>query len=183
MTIGSLETARMLNTHFSDSWCRRSPNGFNKVGEGTYRMAVLEKDTNVVYKLGDYQSNISEAYNARRLRRKSTRNLGFVLHIPRTRTYRMPSTRYKRPYRDYDEVFQHCVVAQGYAGKGTKWTYCASQDDWMMNVPDCNCYNRSKICFTTVHQRVIEFSGLDDIHCGNILIDRNNEFWLIDLGC
>lgn len=179
MTVGSLDTARMLFRHFGgdqDSY-KRAPKGFRRIGAGCYRTVYLEKSTDTVYKIGSHWANTSEAFNARRLRRKSTKSLGFELIVPETRTYRMPA-----PPSRYGYSVRACVSAQQYAGKA-RGTYCASQDDWMEDVPDCDCKSKSPICWSIVHNRVREFSNLDDIHGENILMDRNGVFWLIDLGC
>jgi len=136
----------------------------------------LEKATDTVYKIGDYDANTHEAFMARKLRKKSTRSLGFELRIPETRTYRMPSLKFN------GYTSRECVSAQEFAGTSRN-TYCAAQDDWMTDIPPCNCKGRTNICFTTVHKRIVEFSDLSDIHGSNVLVDSNNVFWLIDLGC
>lgn len=176
MTIGSLETARALHRHFNGrEGSKPAPKGFSYVGAGCYRVVYLERATNTVYKLGNYDSNVNEAYMSRKLARKSTRSLGFELRIPKTRTFRVPNSSNR-----YGYSYPVRVVAQEYAGNARS-TYCASQDDWMEDVPPCDCKPYSNICWTEVHKRVIEFSGLGDIHGQNILMDTNKVFWLIDM--
>lgn len=176
-TIGSHETALMLHKHFNgdmDNY-KRAPKGFRRIGSGCYRTAYLERATDTVYKIGSYSANIHESATSRKLRRKSTRSLGFELVIPRTRTYRTPSTSGWN-----NRAYPSCVVAQEFA-KDSKFTDCDAQNDWMVDIPPCNC--KAPLCFAIVHQRIIEFSDLSDIHSSNVLVDRQNRFWLIDMGC
>ncbi len=178
MTIGNLDTARILFKHFEqDDYgpARPALKGFRKIGSGCYRTAYLEVATDTVYKIGEYDANVDEAYNARRLRRRSTRSLGFRLYIPETRTYAMPSGMSWNGHS-----YRRCVSAQEYAANA-KATECAAQDDWMDEVPPCNCAGKGPICFAIAHQRIMEFSGLSDIHYENVLIDNAGVFWLIDL--
>ncbi len=181
MSIGNADTARRLYTHFKGDMdsSKRAPNGFRKVGTGCYRMAVLEKATDVVYKIGSYESNTSEAFNSRRLARLSTRKLGIDLRIPRTRTYTIPNALIPETFRGWNgKQPRENVVAQEYA-KGARHTYCMMEDSgWMAH---CRCTCKQDICFATVHNLVSEFSWLEDIHSGNILVDKNMTYWLIDL--
>jgi hypothetical protein len=167
MTIGDPATAKMLAHHFQyrSPELKPAPKGFSRIGAGCYRVALLERATETVYKLGDYDANVMEAFTSRRLARKSTKSLGFTLKIPASRTYRTsPHDR---------------IIAQEYA-KGGKSTYCASQDDWMERTPECDC--KRELCFKTVLDRITEFSGLQDIHGSNVLVDSSDTFWLIDMG-
>jgi hypothetical protein len=173
-TIGDLDTARMLSKHFEDRdpYEKRAPRGFNKLGAGCYRTAFLEKATKTVYKIGSYEANRSEAYNARRLRKKSTRNLPFDLYIPHTRTWQVGKTTNR-----FGRSYPLNVIAQEFA-EGAKFTHCDALDTWIKDVK-CNC--KSNICFAKIHQMIVDFSDLEDIHSGNILVDKNNVFWFIDL--
>lgn len=175
-TIGDAGTARMLNAHYNGEidLNKRAPKGFRKVGDGASRLAIVDKSTNVVYKIGDGTNNLIEAKVARRLRKKSTRNLGFELKIPHSRTYQVSN--------DYPHGrIVSYVGAQEFAANASH-TYCAVQDNhWMDEKQQCNCKRRTPICFSTVHDRVKEFSGIEDIHGLNILVDRNSVFWLIDM--
>lgn len=186
-SIGSAETARALYSAFNgepytrSGYYKKTPKGFRRIGAGCYRTAYLETATNVVYKMGNSSQNLMEWGNARMLRRKSSKSLGFKLVIPRTRAYVMPRRKFMdwqgRPYfRDADYV-----IAQEFAGKVRK-TYCAAQDTWMSDVPACNCKKPAGICFEQVHERIIDFTGLTDIHGENVLMNKETrEFWLIDL--
>lgn len=173
-TIGNRDTALMLHRYFGKDESKRAPKGFRRIGSGCYRTAYLERATNTVYKIGDYSANVHESAMSRRLRRRSTRNLGFDLYIPRTRTYRVPSVPYRG--RHYPE----CVSAQEFA-EGARFTACDAQDSWMDDVPDCSC--KAPLCYAVVLERIIEFSGLEDIHYANVLVDSSEVFWLIDMGC
>jgi hypothetical protein len=171
MTIGSLHTARMLHEHFNVNQKSRAPKGFNRIGEGSYRAVYLEKATNLVYKVGNYDANIEEWNNYRALRRKGFKRIGFDLRIPKTYAY--PSLSH------YSGLTGNLgVVVQEFAANAST-TYCASSDTWMDKIPDCNC--KSDICFTTVHERINKFTGIEDIHGENILIDKSKTFWLVDL--
>lgn len=176
MTIGDAQTARMLFEHFGrgNELHRRAPNGFRRIGEGCYRTAYLDKKNSVVYKIGSYEANISESEISRKLRRKSSKSLGFTLRIPHTRTYRMPIT------NQYGNDYPNNVIAQEFAAN-SNFTYCNSQDAWMAEIPPCNCKGRSEICFAEVHDKVASFSGLSDIHGANLLMDKDKAFWLIDM--
>lgn len=186
-TIGNPDTARALFNYFEgDRYAKRNraPKGFNFLGAGCYRTAYLEKATNTVYKIGSYSANVSEAANSRRLRRLSQRKLGFEVRIPVTRTYRMPSSRYFRGRRWHGEdaagyLVPECVVAQEYA-PNAKYTDCEASEVWRDDVV-CTC--KAQFCYADALSRLGDWSGLDDIHSGNILVDDKNVFWFIDLAC
>jgi hypothetical protein len=165
MSIGDPTTARRLHVYYGDDCpeIKRAPNGFRRIGAGASRVAILEKSTGTVYKIGDTDANVNEAYTSRKLSRKSTRSLGFDFKVPVTRTYLA------------DHLTR--VGAQQFV-KGRS-TYCSSQDDWMSVIPDCDC--RFTPCFKTVLDRLTEFTGLYDIHGENVLVDKNATFWIIDM--
>lgn len=183
MSIGTQETAVALTNHFKpgpypyspydQNGFKRSPNGFKRIGAGAFRVAYLEKSTETVYKIGMPKVNVRESVNARRLRRKSTRSLGFDLVIPQTTTFRTPNI------VDYvGRPVVNRVVAQEFA-KGAKHTYCRMMDfEWHDHVT-CTCKNTP--CFNEVHRVIGEFTGLLDIHSGNVLMDKKGTFWLIDI--
>lgn len=149
------------------------PERFRLIGSGCYRVAYLDTLENLIYKLGAYDSNVSEAAMARYLSRKSKKGLGFDVRIPRTRTFRMKSYPNPRGYRE-----PTCVSVQEYA-ENAHYTYCEAQNTWMSDVPDCNCGNDP--CFAEVLEKITGWSGLDDIHAENVLVDNYEVFWLIDL--
>lgn len=175
-TIGDRNTALMLGRHFTypDGYMggfKRAPNGFRRIGDGVYRVAFLERATSTVYKIGDTWSNLNEAKTSQKLRRKSSRSLGFELRVPHTRAWYVGSTN--------PDGESNIINAQEFASGG-KNTYCKAQDTWMDDHP-CTC--KRNVCYAKVLEAVSEWSGLDDIHCENVLIDKAGVFWLIDMGC
>lgn len=177
MTFGSRETATMLFNHYNGdpdlALERRAPKGFRRIGDGAYRTAILDKANNIVYKIGDYDSNVSESWNSRRLRRRSTARLPFELYIPRTRTYRM-----KGVQNPWGAKWPQCVSVQEYA-QGARPTICAkSRYDYGFERA-CTC--RRPICHSEVANIIADFTELDDLHFNNVLIDRFNVYWLIDI--
>lgn len=171
-TFGDHATARELWGSYSVSSPWQSPKNLKLIGEGASRDAYLDKSSNLVYKIGDSEANAYEAYMARRLAKKSKKALGFNLHIPRTRTYRMPDEVYGgRLVRSY-------VTAQEYAANARP-TECDMYYQWAQ--PDAKCSCNHTPCFIAVHEAIAEWSGLEDIHSENVLIDNNDTFWLIDL--
>jgi hypothetical protein len=175
MTIGNIEAARTLHKAIMVDERNRAPKGFNKIGEGCFRTAYLEKSTKTVYKLGDADINTYEAKMSRRLRARSKRSLGFELIVPETRTFRMP----RRKSRFYDAMVQDYVVAQEFA-EGATYTYCPMMYSWERH-KGCTC--KREVCFATIIERVTEWSNLGDIHEANVLVDQMDRFWLIDMGC
>lgn len=179
-TFGDRDTAMMLYTHFngeSDS-NRRSPNGFRRIGTGAYRTAILDKSSNIVYKIGDSGENLSEARNSRRLIRKSTRNLGFNVRIPRTRTFTVPSAMCANSFYEGTDR----VIAQEYA-VGALYAYCSNYNYWMgwgraPELTTCGCIG---VCRGEALSKLVDWSGLGDIHYGNVLVDMDNTFWIIDM--
>lgn len=167
-TIGDHTTARLLYKHFENLSVTKAPKGFSHIGGGCYRAAYLHRASGVVYKIGDWESNSNEAYTARRLRKRSTRSLGFELLIPHTRTYVMGRS-------DYGPIN---VVAQEHAANSS-YTHCDADYNWRDGKCDC----KHKPCFSEVRTRIAEFTGLNDMHGENVLIDKLDRFWLIDLGC
>jgi hypothetical protein len=138
-----------------------APKGFKKIGSGCYRVAYLHRPTEIVYKVGSAHTNLEESRNARALSRRSTRGMRFNLHIPRTRTYLM---------NDGGRV-----IAQEFA-KGAKGTYCSAIYGYESG---CSC--EREVCFATVLDTIRKWSGLEDIHEKNVLVDKKNVFWFIDL--
>lgn len=164
-TIGTPQTAAMFA---SLRFGAVAPEGFRKIGQGCSRVAYLEKSTDIVYKVGGLWANRHEADISRRLKRKSTRSLGFDLVIPQTRLW------YK------DAWTQHkSVNAQTFA-KGAKATECAAEAYW--DETECNCDKPIGLCYFTAIERVAEWSGLEDVHSNNLLVDKKNVLWLIDMG-
>lgn len=179
-TFGSREVARDLFewtiANERDKDMERAPEGFYFLGAGCYRYAYLHTESDLVYKVGTYSENIKESANARRLIRRSTRQLGFDLHIPRTRTYRMRSTMHEF----YGYNMPNCVVVQEYA-PDAQFTECDAIDDWMDITPPCSCNNSP--CYADVLREITRWSRLDDIHYGNVLVDNAGRFWIVDLAC
>lgn len=183
MSIGTHATARMLADHFGQDpytargYYKRAPKGFKRIGDGCYRVAFLEKSTSTVYKIGEHWCNAAEAANARRLSKKSTRSLGFELVIPATRTYRVSDA--EPNWRGISQ--RRSVVAQEFAANARQ-AYCPAMDTWMENVPACTCKRKGlNVCLKDVHDRLEEWSGLSDIHGGNVLLDNQGRLWFIDL--
>jgi hypothetical protein len=141
------------------------------LGSGCYRTAYLHKPTNVVYKIGDSWTNKAEALNARNLRRKSTRSLPFDLYIPHTRTYT-----FKSMSRHGDPAV---IISQEFAAKA-KYTACKMDETWR---DDRKCTCKQALCYYDVQCAVAEWSGLEDLHSENLLVDNKGRFWVIDLGC
>jgi len=176
--IGSAVIARALYRHFngtprtydrmSGSGFKRAPNGFRRIGSGCYRVVYLHKESGLVYKIGDNDANFYEAENASRLRAKSSADLGFELVVPRTR------------YVTVDENAGMGMAIQEFA-PNARATYCMTQYNWGgVSDYDCTC-KRKDVCYGDVHRAVEAWSGLEDIHCYNVLVDRDDRFWLIDL--
>ena len=176
-TFGDVNVAKQIYNHTfgQNTWPPpRAPKGFKRVGSGAYRDAYLHKPSGLVYKVGDYDSNVSESYVSRKLRRKSTRGLGFELYVPRTRTYRMPSY----AWNDGDAPEPMCVVVQEFAASA-RHTTCELFDGWREN-RKCSC--RQTPCFADILTTIEQWSEVEDIHGGNVLVDKNKTYWLIDMG-
>lgn len=163
--LGDPSTAAMLLNHYSGVK-KRAPKGFRKIGEGVSRTAILEVATGIVYKVGDSNDNENEAFTAALLRRSSNKKFsGFTLKIPFTYPY------------DLDKGM---VLAQEYAANA-RFTNCSLEDSWFKPDAKCTCKRYSAKCFTDIHSEVSDYTGLADIHCENLLLDKNGVYWLIDM--
>lgn len=174
----------MLFKHYRGGECDsesiRAPKGFRRLGQGCYRTAILEKSTNIVYKVGNSYSNVHEATNYRKVKRKKTDNLGFSLVIPYTRTVRIPLVKEYVPMDDHHQ--RQYVAVQEFTGKAIE-TECPADNEWIDEADRiCNCSRLSPICFATVLDRIRDYTGLLDIHSSNVLMDMSRNFWLIDMG-
>jgi len=171
--IGSAAIAQALYKHFGgDPYYRngdgfkRAPNGFRRVGSGCYRVAYLHRESSLVYKIGQQDANYHEVENASRLGALPTGGLGFNLVIPRT---------------EYIEIDDNNGIAVQEFAANARATYCMTQYNWGgVSDYDCTC-RRKDVCYGDVHRAVEAWSGLEDIHCYNVLVDRDDRFWLIDL--
>lgn len=175
-TIGSDATARALFSYFkgdpydnrqtSRSCFKRAPKGFRRIGSGCYRVAFLDVAANVVYKMGQNHANIAEAENAERLANMPTDTLPFDLVIPATRVV------------EIDE--NASVIVQQFAANARP-TDCMTMYNYEgFSNYKCTC-KRKGLCFGDMLKTVESWSGLGDIHCYNVLMDRDERFWLIDL--
>lgn len=172
--VGNIASARRIAAYVEADAPMAKPKGFRYLGEGCYRTAYLEKSTKTVYKVetGGECSNYVEVDNARRLIRKSTRSLGFDLTVVRTRLFDTSSS----------SRWGTTVNAQEFA-IGADITFCEAEAFYMDPVPDCSCRKPFGLCFVEVQNRVKDWSGLQDVHSENILVDKKGMFWLIDMGC
>lgn len=173
-------TAQSLHSAFQqrNSYRRMEsvPDNFKRIGEGAYRTVFLDEESGIVYKVGNYKCNVSEAAAARKLAKRSTKELSFDLRIPRTRTFRMPSDATDR----YGHKIPQCVVAQEFV-KGAVETWC-DLSSYGHDNPECSCQRHGE-CFADILTEIEEWSGLFDIHSENVLMDENGVFWIVDLAC
>lgn len=175
-TFGDARVARTLWNYFGGeqppTGGKRTPPGFSKLGAGAYRAAYLHKESQLVYKIGCPISNLQESSNSRRLIRKSTRSLTIDLRIPRTRTYSMPAL------KDWQDPGN--IIVQEYA-KGARFAHCDRYlwEGEVFSKKRCSC--ELAVCAADALAQIFTWSGLEDIHCGNILVDQNNTFWFVDM--
>ena len=150
---------------------KRAPKGFKRIGGGSYRSAFLHVESGLVYKLGDFKSNKSEAANARKLRSKSPEGLPAELHIVETIALMLPS------HTDYwgGVVRNNCSV-QEYAANA-KPTQCKRMS-YYSDSERCTC--RHEVCNFHMMEAIMRWSGLDDMHAYNFLWD-GVKYWLIDI--
>lgn len=131
---------------------RRAPKGFRKIGEGAYRTAYLEQATGLVYKIGDSSTNESEYENWKRVR-----SLPKFPHAP----VKLPTTRLVK-VDDYRKVIIQTLV------RGRKTT--------------CRCHPWYCSCdMYMLRNRLQLWSGVNDLHGGNVLVDDKGVYWIIDI--
>lgn len=171
MTFGDRATAFALLQHYNalmeGNGKPRIP-GFTELGKGSYRHAFLHSESGLVYKVGNYYSNVNESSMSRYLRNKSQRDLPFEVVIPRTRTYRFTGDIGAGGYRE-----PVCVSVQEYAADAEP-TVCEIEYGG-----DCTCDHDP--CYTSVWDYIENWSGLCDMHSDNVLVDSLDRFWLIDM--
>lgn len=148
---------------------KRSPKGYRRIGAGCYRTAYLHRESSTVIKIGNNYANECEADNAANLYEKP-RPEGLDIIVPRTTLVKMP-----------DKVIRGRsiatnVIVQEYAADA-RLTHCDS-----LYGMRCTCRRPANKCFGPVLRDIEYWSGLDDIHGGNVLMDKHERFWLIDLG-
>lgn len=168
-TFGDIDLAREIHAAYNGNVWGSVPEGWRHLGAGSYRSAYLHLDSMTVYKVGDYEQNIMEAANSRRLRRAHL-SLSVEIGIPRTRTFRVKSTEYR-----YGRAIPECVVAQEYV-IGDFAIACDSMYD--SGFP-CSC--ESDPCHGRIMEEIEQNTGISDIHSENVLIDLDERWWIIDI--
>lgn len=145
----------------------KAPKGYSFVGDGASRVVYRKRGGDFVYKLGYSYENLAEAAAYRRLSRKSTKNLPFKLAFPYTRNFYVDS---------FDNMKIYVAAQQFIKGKETN---CSLDYNGRGQPYPCNCNNDP--CFSHVREAISDFTNIFDMHGGNVLIDKNKTFWVIDM--
>lgn len=167
----------MLFKHFKGDPCRnstgnsdfkRAPRGFRRIGSGCSRVAFLERATSLVFKIGDRYANENEVLNAEHLA-SLAQPAGIEIVIPNTFMV-----------EGYDNSGYSSVIVQDFAAN-TRHTHCDAAYNFPGSWVTYRCTCRQSVCFAEVLPVIAEWSGLEDVHGYNVLMDRDSRFWLIDL--
>lgn len=162
MSVGNSGDAKLAwNHHYND---HKLPQGWSTVGSGSTRTCYRSPD-DVVYKVGETVTNLTESRAARRLRGQKRLEIQGVV-IPKARCW---------PVKD------DWIVAMEYV-EPTKRVECGV-DKWTMpNVCDCRNFGTPRMCFSYLIEWLQDEVGLIDMFWGNIILGKDNRFYIIDLG-
>jgi hypothetical protein len=155
--------------------------GWQNLGSGISRTAWLAPD-GVVYKYGEPSANKAEVRNSRRLQRDGMR--AFLeqhnLYIPKTSLYTVPES-LRGPYSE------EYIVAMEYIKPTRRRFTCRSMTfKWNPETGytypyKCDCARRGRpVCPKDV-DKFLQSVGIADCHSGNILINSDGRYCVIDI--
>lgn len=156
------DTAKYLNDYYDVPRDRRAPKGFKTLGAGSGRVAVLEKATGRVYKIGDAGQNRNESINVKRVKDYIKKNTPPVpLAVPKTKTI---------------DLGEDAVVVMEYI-KGRELT-CKYDNYFDHSCRPGRCYDH---VFTKLDSYLSHVMNDPDVHGNNVIL-KGDTFYVIDLG-
>lgn len=175
--IGSRKNAALIALYYYEGGFDLHEMGWKYLGSGCSRNAWLAPD-GIVYKYGDTWENNSEVRNVRRLRRENMRAqlAALNVYIPNVTRYNLSNPREVIIAMEYI-TGTHTFLCSAAMGRWTKDSRPNYGSKW---VYDRKCDCNFKVCPRDVTLAMEKFR-ISDMHEGNVIVDANQRFCVVDV--